>query len=193
MPIATYYDMTIHQGGMTMAWSLVINMAIIAATLRYDKVALIVHAVLGWTIFVISYTMILFLLAQYGFNVNLFDSWYWMVHGIVGCALVGFLLIQVAGGMACKTLHNTKSLEIKNLRLIRTSHKVLGYFIVIVYKALVLWAWHNYVTRMMYYLLIWEAFWIILFFFVKFGLPKMQKNITDSQTEYSVCPEIELS
>ena len=130
----------------------------------------------------VSYALILFLLFPYGFNVALFDSWTMMAHGIVGVALLGLVAIQVGGGMACKIFQNNKSMEIQRLKLMRNLHRATGYFIAIIYKIMTLWAWYNYVVNAFVSLFVWELFWIALFFAVKFGMPKMEKKITDGQT-----------
>ena len=188
MSTATYYQENVHQCGLTIAWSLVVNVAIVAATLRYDKVALIIHALLAWTILIVTYVLITFLLAQYGFNVALFDTWSMMAHGIIGVALLGFIVIQVAGGMACKMFQNNKSIDIHKLKIMRNLHRAMGYFLAILYKILILYAWYNYIESYFTALLVWELFWIALLFEIKFGMPKMQKKVIDKQTLGFICP-----
>ena len=111
-----------------------------------------------------------------------------MAHGIIGVALIGFILIQVVGGTVIKTMQNNKKMEIKTLKLITNCHRTMGYFIAIVYKTLTLWAWYNYVVNTFVSLFVWEVFWIALFFAVKFGMPKMEKKIIDEQTSKFICP-----
>jgi hypothetical protein len=72
----------------------------------------------------------------------------------------------------------------------RACHRAMGYFLAIVYKALTLFAWYNFVEKAFTALLAWEIFWIVLFFAVKFGMPKMEKKIIDGQTQEYTCPEI---
>ena len=173
---------------MTVAWSLVLNVSILAAVLRQDKIALIMHLVGGWAIFVTTYVMILQLLIPLGFNVQLKGTWQMYAHGIVGVMLLGFVVIQVVGGMICRLLPKGKSIEINKLKFLRRGHHFMGYFLAIIYKGVNLWAWN--IGETFYSLLAWELLWFSIFFAVKFGRSKMEKKIIDEQTQDFICPQI---
>ena len=66
---APNYQQNAHQMGLTVAWSLILNISVIAAVLKYDKRLVAVHALFGWIILILTYVMILILLIPYGFNV----------------------------------------------------------------------------------------------------------------------------
>lgn len=75
--LPTNYQVNVHQCGQTIAWSLLLNVSIIAAILRQDKIALIMHLVAGWAILITTYTMILQFLIPLGFNVSVLGTWEW--------------------------------------------------------------------------------------------------------------------
>jgi hypothetical protein len=183
---ATNYQGNVHQCGLTVAWSLLINVAIIAAILRQDKIAMIMHLVAGWAILITTYTMILLLLIPLGFNVSLKGTWEMEAHGVMGLILLGLIVIQVVGGMMAKLLLKGKSMDMQKLRILRRCHHFLGYLLAVVYKVVLMWAWH--LNSTLYSLIAWELFWFTLFFFVKFGRAKMTKSIIDQQTVDLICP-----
>ena len=69
MALAHSYQINVHQMGLTVAWSLILNISVIAAVLKYDKRLVAVHALFGWIILILTYVIIFFLLFPYGFNV----------------------------------------------------------------------------------------------------------------------------
>ena len=97
--LAPYYVMNVHQDGMTAAWSLLLNLGIIAGALRYYKLALMTHIVSEIIVLLLTYTFILYVLIPYGFNVNNPNDWKLYAHGIVGCMLLGFSIFQTVGGL----------------------------------------------------------------------------------------------
>lgn len=185
---ASNYQGNVHQCGMTVAWSLLLNVTIVAAILRHDKVAQIMHLIGGWAILITTYTMILMLLIPLGFNVGLQNTWEWKAHGILGLILLGLVVVQVAGGVMSRLFLKGKTIDIRKLKIIRMCHHFLGYLLAIVYKVQLMWSWH--LNSTLYSLIVWEVFWFSLFFIVKFGRKSMAKAIVDEQTQNFICPQI---
>jgi hypothetical protein len=73
--LASNYQQNVHQVGQTVAWSLIFNVAVIAAALRYDKVAALGHSIFGILVLVLTYTFVLYYLIPLGFNAGDFDNW----------------------------------------------------------------------------------------------------------------------
>lgn len=101
--IASQYDQNVHQIGNTVAWSIILNLAVLCAALRYDRLAALAHAIFGFIILILTYVCVLFLLSIYGFNANTLGPEYY-AHGILGLMLLVFVVLQAAGGVAYKWL-----------------------------------------------------------------------------------------
>lgn len=95
----------------------------------------------------------------------------------MGLVMMVLVVLQVVGGMLSRLLLKGKMIEMPKLRILRKGHHFLGYLLAIVYKIVIMWAWQ--LDSTLYTLICWEAFWIILFFCVKFGRTKMAKSIID--------------
>jgi hypothetical protein len=101
--IAPNYQQNVHQIGNTIAWSIILNVSIVCGALRYDRVAAAAHLLFGIIILVMTYIFVFYLLGQYGFNANSLGWWYY-AHGILGCMMIAFVLIQVILGLASRFL-----------------------------------------------------------------------------------------
>lgn len=189
--LANNYQINIHTFGLTAAWSVLLNVSIVSGALRYDKIAGISHAVFGFIIFVLTYICILYILIPYGFNISLSENGNLLyAHAIIGFMLLGFVVIQVVGGVMARQLQQMKKMDIFKLKSIRTAHRWFGYFMALLYKINVLMAF--YATPYIFTaLLVWECLWIIALVVIKLFLFEMQSKIIDDQTIEYLCPEIE--
>ena len=70
MSEAPPYQQNVHQVGTTIAWSFIVNVGIIAGTLRFNRVASVIHALFGWMVLILTYIFILYYLIPLGFNAN---------------------------------------------------------------------------------------------------------------------------
>ena len=180
--LAPYYVFNVHQDGMTVAWSFLINIGIIAGALRYYKLALVLHSLCGVLNFIITYTFILYVLAPYGFNISLEnDGWLLYAHGIVGCMLLGFSVFQSFSGTLIIWLRQGREMDIHKIKRLRKVHQFFGYFLTILYKYINCYFW-NYEVDFMYVLVAWEFASIIIYILVKLFIPKFEVAILDSQT-----------
>jgi hypothetical protein len=104
--------------------------------------------------------------------------------------LLGFVVIQVVGGVLAIQLQQQKKTSILILKYIRTAHRWFGYFMALLYKINILMAqyFRPYVFTA---LLVWECLWIITWVAIKLFLLEMQSKIVDSQTIEYLCTEIE--
>ena len=136
-----YYFLNVHQVGLTCAWSILLSVSIVAAVLRYDKIAAITHAIFGWVIFIFSFVFILYLMIPYGFNLDSSAGWILYSHGIVGVMLFGLVVIQVGTGAVARELQHRVNFDIKKIGILRTIHRFLGFLMYITYNVLLLLAW----------------------------------------------------
>jgi len=188
--LANNYQTNIHAFGLTAAWSVLLNVSIVFGALRYDKVAALTHAIFGFIIFILTYICILYILIPYGFNVSLAaDGNLLYAHAIIGFMMLGFVVIQVAGGLIARLLQQQKKMDIFKLKSIRAAHRYFGYFMAALYKINVLWVY--YATPYVFTgLLVWECLWIIAWVVIKLFLIEMQTKVVDSQTVEYLCPSI---
>lgn len=100
--VATNYQQNVHQIGNTVAWSIILNIGIVCGALRFDRVAAAAHLTFGIIILVMTYVFVFYLISPYGFNANIVGGWWFYAHGIIGCMLIGFVTLQVAGGLLAK-------------------------------------------------------------------------------------------
>ena len=185
-----YYFLNVHQVGLTCAWSILLSVSVVSAVLRYDKIAAITHAIFGWVIFIFSFVFILYLLIPWGFNLDSSSGWKLYSHGILGVMLFGLVVIQVGTGAVARELQHRANFDIKKIRILRTFHRFLGFLMYIAYNVLLLIAWYPFAKRAFYGFIAWDSFWILVFLFVKFFTPKMERKITDSQTNNYICPSV---
>lgn len=183
------YQMRVHQDGCTVAWTLLLSLAMIAGALRYDKLAFYAHAVAGWMIVFLTYFFVLYDLIPDGFNVANPKDWKMYVHGVLGTMLLGFVAFQAALGMVLRMLQQTRKPAIDRIILLRRIHMFFGYFLAIIYKFIICYAW-RWDPHTMYGVVGWEVIWIIAYILIKVFMPKIEHKVTDVQTENYVCPEI---
>ncbi len=136
------YQNNIHAIGNAAAWSVILNISIVCAALRYDKVAAMLHAIFGWLILFLTFFSILTILAPYGFLITPADGNAIYAHGIIGCMLLGFIIIQVAGGVIARMFQQNKVIDIFKIKWIRAAHRYFGYFLALLYKIDVLYAFY---------------------------------------------------
>lgn len=187
---ANNFQQNAHQIAQTFAWSILLDIAIVLGALRYDKAAAITHLIFGWIILILTYTFVLYFLIPYGFNVGQVGTWTAYAHGIIGCMLLGFIALQIIGGIANRMLQRGKKTEIFLLKKFRMVHRIFGYFLAILYKINLLWAWFNTLTYVFIALMVWEVFWLATYLWIKFMMPDLQTKVTDVQTKDFVCTEV---
>lgn len=186
---ATPYEENVHQVGLTVAWSILLNLAVLCAALRQDRLAAFAHAIFGFIILILTFVCILIILIPYGFNLNKEEDWQLYAHGIAGLMLLGFVVIEVGLGLSYKLLREGKRVDIFKLRFIRTAHRIFGYCLALFYKFINIyfWLWLPDVSKA---LLCWEVSCIIAYILIKTVPAKLEAKVTDSQTEGFLCPEI---
>jgi len=186
---SAYLD-NVHAIGATGAWTVLLNISIVSAALRYDKVAAMAHAIFGWMILLLTFIAILVLLGPYGFYITpqAFGTVTY-VHGILGCMLIGFVILQVAGGTLATILQRNKMIDIIKVKPIRAVHRYFGYFLALLYKLDILYEFYVN-TYVFISLMIWEVLWITAFICIKLFLHDIQTKIIDPQTINYVCPRV---
>ena len=182
------FNLNVHQIGVTTAWSLLLSVSIVTAIFRYDKIAAITHVVFGWVIFVYSFVFMLILLIPWGYNLTSEYNWVTYAHGVVGVMLFGLVSIQVGLGMVARQLQHGAKVDFGKIKVIRAIHRYLGYLMYIAYNVELLIAW--YPGDFFNGFIAWDAFWIVVYIFLKLFIPKMERRITDTQTNNYICPSI---
>lgn len=175
------YQLNVHQFGMTVTWSLLFNVSVFCAILRHSKTAQISHSILSFMILISTYVFILYFLVPFGFNIVISQTSVLMyVHGVLGCALLGLVALQVTGGVLARFWQLNQLADIFKLQKVKNAHKYTGYTIAVIYKINILWSWG--VNGIFIFLIIWEVCWIAVLVYLKRFYSKLQKTIIDRQT-----------
>jgi hypothetical protein len=82
-----------------------------------------------------TFGFVLYFLVPVGFNIvyseaNVMNY----LHGVFGCALLGFVVIQVITGMVARFCQLNEVIDILKIINIKKFHRYLGYAMAIVYK-----------------------------------------------------------
>lgn len=186
----TNYQNNIHAIGATVAWTVLLNISIVCGALRYDKVAALAHAIFGWIILILTFIAVLTILGPFGFIVSPADGNFWYAHAIIGVMLLGFVVIQVVGGVVARLCQTSKSMDILKLKPIREVHRYFGYFLALLYKINILWAFSSNLTSTGV-LLAWEILWIIAYIAIKFPRVNIQGKIVNPDVIGYQCPKVE--
>lgn len=183
----TNYQQNVHQVELTVAWSLIVNVSVVCAVFKHDKSAALAHLMFGCIILLLCYTFIIYFLQPYGFNANTLGWWFY-AHGILGCMMLGFSLLQVMGGFAIRFLQHGKTLSVFSIKLMKRGHQIFGLFLAVLYKINIIWAWYGFEAFTI--LIIWDGLWIVAYILLKALLPKLQRKVKDPQINNFICPEI---
>jgi hypothetical protein len=97
----------------------------------------------------------------------------------VGCAMLGFVVLQVSSGLITYYYLNSKVLEQKMKVYIKVFHKVLAYFLAILFKANMIWNWYSTDIKVFILLIIWEALSISIWLYLKFFRAQLEGAIED--------------
>jgi len=155
-------ETNIHQIGNTLAWSVLLNISLLAVNTRYHHLSLLVHSLMGWAILVITYTDILLLLIPNGLNT--YAAGYGVlvfVHAILGLCMMAFIVLQVAGGVLIRLQLGNRDANLALLARVKKGHRIFGYSLAIVYKINVIWSWAG-TWILVGALIIWEICFIVL-------------------------------
>jgi hypothetical protein len=106
---------------------------------------------------------------------------------ICGIMLFGLIILQVLLGVMAYFLKRSK-MPFMPIKIIRHIHQYLGYIMYVMYNVLLLVAW--YPGDFFNGFVAWDCFWFLVWIFVKFFQPGMNRKIIDSQTVNYICPSI---
>lgn len=142
MSLAGPVSTNIHQIGQTLAWSVLFNVAVLSINLRHKHYAANLHSLLGWCILLLTYIDILIFLIPNGFNITIQgDSLLLYIHGIIGLCLMGFVVLQVSGGVLIRMQLSDKSSSLATAGKVKKGHRAFGYFLALIYKINIIWSW----------------------------------------------------
>lgn len=147
----------IHQIGNTLAWSGLLNVSLLFIHTRHHRHSLLLHSVMGWIIFALTYIDILIILIPFGFDVTVANSGVLMVvHAIGGFCMMGFVVLQVVGGVLIRLQLGKRETNMALVAKVKKGHAAFGYILAVVYKINVIWSWYP-TFVIMGLLLVWEV------------------------------------
>ena len=139
----------------SVAWSILFNISVFLSLFKFSRVAAWMHMILGFIILLLTLFAILWLLIQYSFNLSVAEvGGLLFAHGILGLCMIGFAIIQVAGGLFAKLYSVDKRANLKAVRWIKRCHMAFGYFMGLLYKINILWSWYAVPLPLVTYILI---------------------------------------
>jgi hypothetical protein len=176
-------ETNIHQIGNTVAWCLLLDISIVAIHLKHNQHSLVVHSILGWVIFALTYVDILLLLIPNGFNVTVArnNSVLLFIHGILGLCMMAFVVVQVAGGVLIRLQLGNRQANLALLAKLKKAHMSFGYFLAIVYKINIIWSWAP-SWPIFGLIIVWEACFVAVIMNRKLNRAHLKEVVTDSQT-----------
>ena len=162
----------------TIAWSILFNVTAILAQFRFSKGATYAHSVMGIIMLVLTYFSILWILIPFGFNLSvILIGGYVFAHGVLGLCMLGFVVIQVGGGIYTRLYNMDKKADVKRVLLMKRCHMCLGYLLGLVYKINIMWMWYSLegTPAVTYFLIAWEVSCLTALFSIKFGIKKLEQ------------------
>jgi hypothetical protein len=171
----------IHQIGQTIAWSVLLNISVVAINLKHKGFSLPLHSILGWVILALTYIDILVFLIPLGFNLSVVNSGTLLyVHGIIGLCMIAFVVMQLAGGVLIRLQLGNKSANQALLDKVKKGHKLFGYFLALIYKINILISWAP-TWAVVGILVLWEVIFIALMINFKWRRPQLEGVVSDPQ------------
>jgi hypothetical protein len=77
------------------------------------------------------------------------------LHAIFGCAMLGFVTLQVSSGIIAKNFLNSSELKPFLKKWIKNFHKFFAYFLAVLFKINMLWNWYFTYIPTFYSLIAW--------------------------------------
>lgn len=191
MSLAGPVSITIHQIGQTLAWSVLFNVTVLFINLRHKHFATNLHSLLGWCMLLLTYIDILIFLIPYGFNISIQnDSLLLYIHGVIGLCMLGFVVLQVVGGVLIRMQLSDKTSSLATAGNVKKGHRAFGYFLAVIYKINIIWSWVP-TWSVVAILIIWEIGFIATIIYQKNYRSKLENLIIDTQLIRRDLPRIE--
>lgn len=77
------------------------------------------------------------------------------LHAIFGCAMLGFVVLQVVSGLITSYYLNSKVLEQKVKIYIKGFHIIFAYFLGVLFKINMIWNWYSTEIKVFVLLIVW--------------------------------------
>lgn len=191
--LAGPFSSTIHQIGNTLAWSGLLNVSLLFIHTRHHRHSLLVHSIMGWIIFALTYIDILIILIPFGLDVTMANSSILLViHSILGFCMMGFVVLQVTGGVLIRLQLGKRETNMGLMAKLKKGHAAFGYLLAVVYKINVIWSWYPTII-MMVLLLIWEIVILSILIYWKRKREQLKEVVTDVQTVNEVVKQVHSS
>lgn len=171
----TNISTNVHQLGMTLMWTGVSTVMLMAILLRDYSKAWLVHAILGSLILLVTFTFMLLFLIPLPFPPEGQGTLVY-VHGILGATIITFIGFQVFGGFYGLWFQRQRQNNPQDIQNRKLGHKILGYIIMVILKinVLVMWVGYGYWQIA----LNWEFLGILTWVFLKMLRPKIVNGKT---------------
>jgi len=163
----TNRQILIHEVGLSITWEILLNITVIMAILKHSWSAAFLHMAIGFCMLGLTYFFILWFLSPFGFIQSQKEELVYYLHAIIGCAMLGFILMLVSSGMFTKYGKDSKyNKSLKNF--IKIFHKSFAYFIIVLFKINILFNWYGTDLTVFSVLTAWDVIFLIIWVYLKF-------------------------
>jgi hypothetical protein len=153
--------------GQSVTWEILLNITVILALLKHSWSAAFLHMAIGLCMLVLTYFFILWYLIPFGFIQSQKAQLVYYLHAIIGCAMLGFIILLVSSGMFTKfAKESTFSKSLKNF--IKNFHKIFAYSIIILFKVNILFNWYTTNHSVFAALVAWDVIFLLIWTYLKF-------------------------
>jgi hypothetical protein len=178
----TNYQILVHQVGQSVTWEILLNISVIMALIKHSRSAAFLHMVLGICICCMIYFFVLWFLAPFGFIQSQEAVLVYYLHAIIGCALLGFLILLVCSGLFnryCKDSKLAKPLK----TFIRRFHILFAYAVIILFKINILFNWYMTKMTVFAFLTAWDVTFLLVWTYLKFFKDRIEETVLDMRTK----------
>lgn len=174
----------VHQVGNSVTWEILLNITVVLALLKHSWSAAFLHMAIGIVMLFLTYFFILWFLAPFGFIQSQEAVLVYYLHAIIGCAMLGFVVIIAASGLFTRYARNLAfSRGLKNF--IKRFHKTFAYLVIILFKINILFNWYTTTMPVFTFLTAWDVFFFLLWAYLKFFKEKLEGVVTDMRVRKS--------
>lgn len=181
-PGPSNYQIYVHEIGNSVAWEILLNITVILALLKHSWSAAFLHMAIGFIMLFLTYFFILWFLIPFGFIQSQEAVFVYYLHAIVGCAMLGFVVLIVASGLFTRFAKDM-AFSMKLKRYVKWFHKIFTYLVIILFKINILFNWYGTSLVIFAFLTAWDVFFLLLWAYLKFYKDTMEGTVLDLRTK----------
>ena len=169
---ASNSQILVHEVGQSVTWEILLNITVIMALIKHSWSAAFLHMVIGFCMLFLTYFFILWFLIPFGFIQSQKAVAVYYIHAIIGCAMLGFIVLLVLSGLFTKYAKESYfSIALK--KNIPIFHKFFAYFMIVLFKINALFEWYTTNLTVFAILVAWDVSFFFAWIYLKFFNEKL--------------------